>query len=583
MQFLLNLSEIVNIIVISTIIVLALILLGFYAWFQIFKKLHQSNNYQELIDKSIVFYYKEKKFIVFNKKYLTKYQEFTWDEFFKYFDNNSKKKFDSYINKLIENTSDDISKICEVDTLLKEGSFIYYFSVFEVSSINFDDQIIHLNQYIFQNIPLLNYFDLKKEEKIRNSFDAKDNVISTKFKNSSTYKGVSFIFKTTLINYYNKSSIETIIYYTIRNILSKYVIGSRIYVCEDKNTFIIHDFKISRTMDTLKLINNVRYDFNKFLELNGFTDRVKLSIGAVEHKYFPRSYTKTLKGLKQVINECQLKERNYVIYDNQQKSEFFFDQSYKNEVESIINNHFLKYSYSPIINTSNFAVLGYFSKITPISSIFTDINEIKDYAYKLNLDKDLFSEITKHVSSKFMNEIGNDKEAYLFYDLRFNELSYANSLLGYFTSFKSINSVLVFKEDDLLKNVDLNDQYVELIKKITSKGYKVGLEIVYKNLELPETVYALFDFFIFDSIVFEEKYNDLSHSSISLRKSIEKILKYKKKVIIKSVDNWSNVELRMQENLKLISGNAIAPFAEMITPISKKSIDKIKRIKKKGL
>lgn len=583
MRSIIGVSEIINIVIVSIIGALFLVLIVSYISFALYKKQHKNNINKELIDKKIVYYYEEKKFIVFNKKYLTKYEEYVYENFFNFFDSNTRKKFESFLNKIIENTSDEIEKICEVDTLLSKGSFLYYFGVFEFESINFEDKTIHLNEYVFQNIPLLHYFDLKKEEKVRNAFNSKDNVISTKFKNSSPYKGVSFIFKITLINYYNRSSIETIIYYTIRNILSKYVSGSRIFVSEDKFTFMIHDFKINKTVDVLKLINNVRYDFTKFLELNGYVDRVKLSIGAVEHKYFPKSYSKTLKALKQVINECMQKERNFVIYDNQSKGDFFFDQSYKTEVESIINNHFLKYSFSPIVNTQNFTVLGYFSRVEPLSSIFTDINEIKDYAYKLNIDKELFSEITKHVSSKFSNEIDNEKDSYLFYDLRFNELSYANSLLGYFPSFKSINSVLVFKEDDLLKNVDLNDQYIDLLKKIISKGYSIGLEVVYKNLELPETVYSLFDFFIFDSIDFEENFNDLSHSSISLRKSIEKILKYKKKVIIKSVDTWNSVELRMQENLKLISGNAIAPFSEMITPIPKKSIDKIKRIKKKGL
>ena len=59
-------------------------------------------------------------------------------------------------------------------------------------------------------------------------------------------------------------------------------------------------------------------------------------------------------------------------------------------------------------------------------------------------------------------------------------------------------------------------------------------------------------------------------------------MKYRKRVIVSSVNSWSDVELRIQENLKYLAGDIISPYSEMILPINKKVIDKIKKIQKRG-
>lgn len=578
-NFFSKISNFVLLAVIGTLIIIFLIYLIF-TFFQ--KKLINEKKTKNLNNKSITIDYANKLVTIFDKKHLYKAETITYDDYLNLFDSNSRKNVDDFINKHIENTLNNIETKIEVDSLLNSQKSKYYFSILEINNVNYQKELIHLSQYFFENIPLVFYLDLKKKEKVNSSFEVTDNVLNSRFINSKHYKGVSLMFNISLINFINRSNINTFAYYSIRNILSKYVKSGRIFVTADENSFVLHDFKITKHITTLKLISKIRKEFLQFIEMNSIEDRVRLNIGVVEHKYFPNDFSKTMKALKQITNEAIVKSRAYLFYDNQNRTEFYFDQSYKTEVESIINNHSLRYYFSPIINTSNYSIIGYFSTIVPVSSVFTEINEVKNYAYKLLIDKELFSEISKHLVSKFMNENQDDKEIYLFYDLKFNELSFANSLLGYISGFKRVNSVLTFNESDLLKNLNVDQKYIDIFKKLASKGYKLGLNVSFKNLELPDELYSMFDYFVYDSIYFEENFEDISHSSLFLKKSIEKVLKFKKKVIIKSVNNWSDVELRIQENLKLLSGDAILPSSEMIMPISKKTIEKIKRIKKKG-
>ena len=81
---------------------------------------------------------------------------------------------------------------------------------------------------------------------------------------------------------------------------------------------------------------------------------------------------------------------------------------------------------------------------------------------------------------------------------------------------------------------------------------------------------------------FDQNFDDISHSNLTMKRSIEKVLKYHKKVIVSSVETWNDVELRVQENLKLLAGSIISPYSEMILPINKKVMEKIKKIKKRG-
>ena len=290
-----------------------------------------------------------------------------------------------------------------------------------------------------------------------------------------------------------------------------------------------------------------------------------------------------MKAAHQTSIEASSKNRDFLFYDNSVREEYYFDQSYRTEVQTIIQNHSMKYYFMPIIGVSHCDVIGYFSKIVPISTVFNDINEVKNYSYKLSLSKDLFSENSKHLLSKFVNESSNLKtEKYLFYNLKYHEIIFANSLLGFILNQKRANLVLVFNESDLLKNIDKNEDYTEPFRKLISKGYLLSLEITLKTLELPDELYSLFTYFQFDVEFFDKNFDDISHSSLTMKRSIEKILKYRKKVIVSSVNTWNDVELRIQENLKFLSGDAISPYSEMILPINKKVVDKIKRIKKRG-
>ena len=520
---------------------------------------------------------------VFSKKKLNGVKNLSINEYLEYFAQNSKEKITEFLNKIKMNVTDELLKVLEVNAYsITRNNKKLYFSVFYITAVNLQEGIIHATQYFYDSIPVLDEIDLKRENKIKSMFNVSENIIKNRFINSGT-KGASIMFHYKILTSYKNEDISALIFYSLINVISRFVNQNRVLVKTKKDDLVLYDFKAYQRHKIFKLVSLIKKEFIKFFEMNGANSRLKLSISIVEHKFYPRDYHKVMKALNQASNEAVAKGREILFYENQTREEFYFDTSYKNEVTSIIANHSMKYYFMPIIGISNQEIIGYFSKIVPLSTVFNDINEVKDYAYKLSLSKELFSENSRHLISKFVNEAGIHKDTrYLFYNLKFHEISYANQLLGYVLSSRRANLVLVFDESDLLKNIDKNEDFAEPFRKLHSKGYKLSLNVTLKTLELPDEMYALFDYFQFDVTFFDQNFDDISHSSLTMKRSIEKVLKYHKKVIVSSVETWNDVELRVQENLKLLAGSVISPYSEMILPINKKVIEKIKKIKKRG-
>lgn len=522
--------------------------------------------------------------LVFSKKNLLGIQKHTIESYLKLFDKNSRKKLEDLFEIIRQDVSNEYDDIVETNCHHNTRKKRRFYSVFYINSINREKGIIHATQYFYENIPAITSGDLKKENKIRATFNVSENIIKSRFINSKGSKGASIQMRYEVSSSLKNEDISQSIFFGLVNIVCKYINSNRILIKTHGTDLVIHDFKVNKRTVVYKLVTEIKKEFIRILEMNNVLNRVSFHIGIAEHKFYPRDYNKINKVLHQTINDAVIKNREIIFYDNQVREEYYFDQSYKSEVATIIENHSMKYNFAPIISASSRCeVIGYFSKPVPISSVFSDINELKEYAYKLNFCRELFSEITKHLLSKFSNESTNIKgDCHLFYSLNSHEIGYANSLLSFIIASKKVNLALVFNEMDLLKNLNKNTDFTNNFRKLTFKGYKIGLEISLKTLEFPDEFYSLFDYFIFDAEYFEKNFDDVSHSSLNMKRAIEKILKFKKKVIVKSVNTANDLELRILENLKLISGDAIAPFSEMVLPVDKKVYDKIQKIKKKG-
>lgn len=567
-----NVYIIVAVFCLVFVLICAFLIWDIYIHFFQKKKMIKSN--KEYV---LEYDYKKQRITYFNKKDMNGVKMIDFDSYLRLFDEKCVVLVKEFLDDVINNKKDfNKTIICDCKRSFQEN--YYTFCVIEIFQVNREKNLIHMQHYFFSNLPLIHISDTKKINKIKYSFNSSDEDINGYFLNAkNSYKGASIAFEFSTEYLLNDYNYQNYIFYYFKNILATYI-KKRVLVALSNNSFVLHDFSISTNIGARRLASKILKDLKTFLELNLLDSKAKVYCAVVEHKYIRKDeYNKVVKILKETLNDAKNKESELVFYDPQAKSEFFFDQSYKAAIESIIKNHSLKFKFQPVINKDSLKEIAYFGKVYPISNLFSDIGEVKQYAYRLGLIKKLFSEILKYMCSKFYNEKNVDtSNVYLLYSVKPFELECCNSLLGYIQNVRYIQLVLVFDEVEVAKTLS-DKSIIEEYKKLANKGYLLGLDIKDKNLILPDEVYALFKIYIYDTNYYNKNFADVSNSSLALVKAIEKLLKYKRVMILYNIKTTSELELRLKEGMKHLSGDIIGEENEMVLPISKKSINRVKK------
>ena len=91
--------------------------------------------------------------------------------------------------------------------------------------------------------------------------------------------------------------------------------------------------------------------------------------------------------------------------------------NFRSEVERIIYEKRLAYTYRPVFNCDKLKVMGFLARATPLNTSFASIEELKNYAVRAKDDKNLFAAIAKNLVPRFVNERDN-KTQKLFYPVR---------------------------------------------------------------------------------------------------------------------------------------------------------------------
>ena len=567
-----NVYIIIAVFCVVFVLICAFLIWDIYIHFFLKKKMIKSN--KEYV---LEYDYKKQRITYFNKKDMNGVKMIDFDSYLRLFDEKCVVLVKEFLDDVI-NCKKDFNKtlICDCKRSFQEN--YYTFCVIEIFQVNREKNLIHMQHYFFSNLPLIHISDTKKINKIKYSFNSSDEDINGYFLNAkNSYKGASIAFEFSTEYLLYDYNYQNYIFYYFKNILATYI-KKRVLVALSNNSFVLHDFSISTNIGARRLASKILKDLKTFLELNLLDSKAIVYCAVVEHKYIRKDeYNKVVKILKETLNDAKNKESELVFYDPQAKSEFFFDQSYKAAIESIIKNHSLKFKFQPVINKDSLKEIAYFGKVYPISNLFSDIGEVKQYAYRLGLIKKLFSEILKYMCSKFYNEKNVDtSNVYLLYSVKPFELECCNSLLGYIQNVRYIQLVLVFDEVEVAKTLS-DKSIIEEYKKLANKGYLLGLDIKDKNLILPDEVYALFKIYIYDTNYYNKNFADVSNSSLALVKAIEKLLKYKRVMILYNIKTTSELELRLKEGMKHLSGDIIGEENEMVLPISKKSINRVKK------
>lgn len=506
----------------------------------------------------------------FNRSRLTRKKTSSITDFYNQFHANDRDKIITWIGNLLDNV-EDTPKYLEINVLFNYNKKSY-FSILQVSKVDREKGIIYLESYILKYM----YVNKAQANKVR-KFSSREKFIQTLQVNHQ-YKGVTLAF-----HFYNKRTrdddISHLIFAQIKNVLVPYISPTRPMLEHGDNYVIMSDLKISTKTEILAFKNTIKNEINRLLLINSANETIAFAIGIAENKYFYNDVDKLIESALQLSDIAKDDEKEYLIYEEGRKMIADNDSLHlRTEVERIIQEKKLKYTYQPIYNVSKNRMIGYLNYTEPLDSFFDSIEELKSYAYRTEDDKELFSTIARNSITRFIQE-KDGASLRLFYPINVNEMEYVNRTFAHISGISEANIVLILNEDELLNlPTDNNDNLIEVIKTFKSKGYEVALHLNDNEAALTNTVYEAFDAYLISVSSHISSNKSQNRQLPSFQALIEKLLRYNKPIIAIDIPSWSLVEYVVKLGVEIVSSEAIAPRDENVLPINKKSIVRLKNM-----
>lgn len=254
---------------------------------------------------------------------------------------------------------------------------------------------------------------------------------------------------------------------------------------------------------------------------------------------------------------------------------------FKNEVDRIIDEKKIDFSYRPVYSVNRRFVYAYLALARPINTSFASIDELKNYARRAQDDKNLFAHLAKSIVSRFVSE-RELKSQRLVYPVRYDELPLIQSFFPRYRTAKDANLVFLFREEDVVQNVPPGriDDFLLALQSLRDKGFQVSFSLSGNSLVLDHRILALSDAFYVDF-----SYSGGTHMDSRLRSQlhalVEKLLRYKRPIVAMGLLNWTALELVVGSGIDYISADCFAPYDQNLLPVNPKNINRIQNLRER--
>ena len=506
----------------------------------------------------------------FNRSKLQRKKTSTITEFYNQFPADDRDKIITWIGNLLDGV-ENTPKYLEINVLFNYNKKSC-FSILQVTKVDTEKGVIYLESYI------LKYMYAQKNQPIGvRKFSSREkfaNVITS----NHQLKGV-----TLAINFFNKrtkeNEISHLIFAQIKNVLVPYITPYRPMLEHGDNQIIVSDLKLFQRTSILVFMKTIKNEINRLLLISSELDQIGYSFGIADNKYFFSNVDDLIETVSELANIAKEDGKDYLVYEEGKKVSADADNlHYRTEVERIIQDKKIKYTYRPIYDVERSKTIGYQAFFQPLDSFFDSIDELKTYAVRTEDDKELFTTIARNSISRFIQE-KDGASLRLFFPITYNEMDYVNRTFSHISSIKDGNIVLILNEDELLNlPKDINEAMFEIVKTFKSKGFEVALLLNDNESALASSMYEIFDYFLL-SVASHIKNNKSTNRQLpTFQNLIEKLLRYNRPIIATDIPSWTLVEYVIKLGIQVVSSDAISPSDENVLPISRKAIEKLKEM-----
>mgnify|MGYP004524855337 FL=1 len=512
---------------------------------------------------------KNNKVRYFNKSNIEHQVVCTLEEFLNNFPTEEKVRFEKWIDELLS-TKKNVSDYLEVDVIFEREKKSYY-SFIQLQKIDKKKKIIHLESYVMKYLDVKNKTDKKKISNITvTNIEQMLTIEKMKNKNKGSFLFVAF--RNTKIQDEDDDKVSSLFFVCAKNIIAPYLTSNCTIADYSQSSFTIYYPGISSRKNLLRLMHSISKTISKYLKINSFNEDYNYSVTGTLINEENCTYKQLVRNAKSISVTAMDHNDHIMIYDDNSVSSSEITTSYENEFNTLITKKDFKILYQPIINIKTGSILAYNSTIKCNNTIFSNIQELKEYAYKVGKIKDLFTMFNKKILSRYLNE--NISNVKLIYNVSVLEREHIAKSFSHISGIDSEDIILSFSELEISEWLSEEEEIISSIANLKEHGYKVALKIDKKELLLTNELMKIFDYFILDSELIKDCRKS-GRSILIIHTLIDTLKSYDKNIIAYGLDTNNSMYLICKMGIKYVSSNLISQADEMILPIEKKKLSKV--------
>ena len=512
---------------------------------------------------------KNNKVRYFNKSNIEHQVVCSIDEFLNNFPTEEKVRFGKWIDELLS-TKKNVSDYLEVDVIFEKEKKSYY-SFIQLQKLDKRKKIIHLESYVMKYLDVKNKTDKKKLSNITvTNIEQMLTIEKMKNKNKGSFLFVAF--RNTKIQDEDDDKVSSLFFVCAKNIIAPYLTSNCTIADYSQSSFTIYYPGISSRKNLLRLMHSISKTISKYLKINSYNEDYNYSITGTLINEENCTYKQLVRNTKSISVTAMDHSDHIMIYDDNSVSNVEITSSYENEFNTLISKKDFKILYQPVINIKTGLILAYNSTIKCNNTIFSNIQELKEYAYKVGKIKDLFTMFNKKILSRYLNE--NISNVKLIYNVSVLEREHVAKSFSHIAGIDSEDIILTFSELEISEWLSEEEEIISSIVNLKEHGYKVALKIDKKELLLTNELMKVFDYFILDSELIKDCRKS-GRSILIIHTLIDTLKSYDKNIIAYGLDTNNSMYLICKMGIKYVSSNLISQADEMILPIEKKKLSKV--------
>jgi len=447
-----------------------------------------------------------------------------------------------------------------------------YFSVLEVTNLDVEKKIIHLNSYLLRYLSPKRGHARKSANNVISMTDA-----SHRLEKASSNRGATYLIRFYYRKYQGNTStyISAVFLKKLKDKITAFLSMGLYLVEQDASEIILLETKNISANEHKQIAHSIAHTIVRNLEVSGLKDEVAFTIGVVENKHFPHNFEELVHHARLMADRAEKEATLVTIYDQNVKYTEISAKAVDLEVIDIIKSRKYEIRFRPILALKKYEVFAYYCSILINSPLTSNRLELCQTTMESDSCKELLSNMTRQMLQT-MSQGRTNEEQQLFFPVSVYERNFILKSLAMMKKAKESNIVLVFDESEI-NDWDANLGVIsQMLTSFKDKGLKTALSFADMHLLLDNEIYDVFDYYILDARMTSDIVaND--RQRINVHSLIETLRKFNHPIIAIDMSDLDGVEILSNFEVDGVSAECLSPYSLKIESIEPKIINRIRQ------